>query len=163
MRVQSYFNSSNLLPTVPEEEISKEAADMEMEREKYVEELRKVLLFEGRLEDKYSFDISKEGINGEDLSFSYEKNLKDVSVSFVVLFPADFKYSRQNILNNRGWCEDFSSNYVRNFVLENDLTCNVIYWLIFLKKRRLLSYSQCKPFLASGFQNLGIVVVSLKC
>lgn len=64
---------------VPEEEISKEAADMEMEREKYVEELRKVLLFEGRLEDKYSFDISKEGINGEDLSFSYEKNLKDVS------------------------------------------------------------------------------------
>ncbi|XP_066472537.1 DNA repair protein XRCC4 [Tiliqua scincoides] len=64
---------------VPEEEISREATDMEMEREKYVEELRKVLLSEGRLTDKYSFDISKEGVNEESLRFSYEKNLKDVS------------------------------------------------------------------------------------
>ncbi|XP_053152209.1 DNA repair protein XRCC4 isoform X2 [Hemicordylus capensis] len=64
---------------VPEEEISREAADMEMEREKYVKELRKVLLFEERLADKYNFDISKEGVNGECLHFSYEKNLKDVA------------------------------------------------------------------------------------
>nr|XP_028603705.1 DNA repair protein XRCC4 isoform X4 [Podarcis muralis] len=64
---------------VPEEDISKEAADMEMEREKYIGELKKVLLFEGGLADKYNFDISKGGVDGECLNFSYEKNLKDVS------------------------------------------------------------------------------------
>ncbi|XP_044302213.1 DNA repair protein XRCC4 isoform X3 [Varanus komodoensis] len=64
---------------VPEEEISKEADDMEMKREKYIEELKKALLFREGLTDKYNFDISKEGRNGESLHFSYEKNLKDVS------------------------------------------------------------------------------------
>nr|XP_034955936.1 DNA repair protein XRCC4 isoform X1 [Zootoca vivipara]XP_034955937.1 DNA repair protein XRCC4 isoform X1 [Zootoca vivipara]XP_034955938.1 DNA repair protein XRCC4 isoform X1 [Zootoca vivipara]XP_034955939.1 DNA repair protein XRCC4 isoform X1 [Zootoca vivipara]XP_034955941.1 DNA repair protein XRCC4 isoform X1 [Zootoca vivipara]XP_034955942.1 DNA repair protein XRCC4 isoform X1 [Zootoca vivipara]XP_034955943.1 DNA repair protein XRCC4 isoform X1 [Zootoca vivipara] len=64
---------------VPEEDISKEADDMEMEREKYIGELKKVLLFEGALADKYNFDISKGGVDGECLNFSYEKNLKDVS------------------------------------------------------------------------------------
>ncbi|KAJ6669790.1 hypothetical protein lerEdw1_000339 [Lerista edwardsae] len=118
---------------VPEEEISREAADMEMEREKYVEELRKVLLFEGRLADKYSFDISKEGVNGESLSFSYEKNLKDVSVSFAVLFPTEFKHSRQVIFHNRGWCKTFTSNdNLRNSIIENYV---VLYILVdFLKK-----------------------------
>ncbi|CAI5787313.1 DNA repair protein XRCC4 isoform X1 [Podarcis lilfordi] len=52
---------------------------MEMEREKYIGELKKVLLFEGGLADKYNFDISKGGVDGECLNFSYEKNLKDVS------------------------------------------------------------------------------------
>ncbi|XP_061477908.1 DNA repair protein XRCC4 isoform X2 [Rhineura floridana] len=63
---------------VSEEEISKEAADMEMEQEKYIEELKKVLLFESELADNYNFDISDGGVNGECLKFSYEKNLKDV-------------------------------------------------------------------------------------
>ncbi|XP_015261316.1 PREDICTED: DNA repair protein XRCC4 [Gekko japonicus] len=63
---------------VTEDEISKEAADMEMEREKYIEELQKVLLFRGQT-DKYNFDISKGEASGECLNFSYEKNLKDVS------------------------------------------------------------------------------------
>lgn len=93
---------------------------MEMEREKYVEELRKVLLFEGRLADKYSFDILKEGVNGESLSFSYEKNLKDVSVSFAIFLPAEFKHNRWVIFNNRGWCETFTSNdNLRNSIVEN--------------------------------------------
>ncbi|XP_062984693.1 DNA repair protein XRCC4 [Elgaria multicarinata webbii] len=64
---------------VSEEEISKEAVDMEMEREKYIEELRKVLLFREGVTDIYKFDISKGVGNGECLHFSYEKNLKDVS------------------------------------------------------------------------------------
>ncbi|KAJ7335803.1 hypothetical protein JRQ81_013744, partial [Phrynocephalus forsythii] len=64
---------------VSEEEISKEAADMEMQQEKYVAELRKVLLHEGRHTDTYKFHISKESPNEEYLQFSYEKNLKDVS------------------------------------------------------------------------------------
>ncbi|XP_042306854.1 DNA repair protein XRCC4 isoform X2 [Sceloporus undulatus] len=64
---------------VSKEDISKEAADIEMEQEKYTEELRKVLLSEGGLTDTYSFDISKEGINEDFLHFSYEKKLKDLA------------------------------------------------------------------------------------
>ncbi|XP_060086549.1 DNA repair protein XRCC4-like [Heteronotia binoei] len=70
---------------VSEDEISKEAADMEMEREKYIEELQKVLLFREGQTDRYSFDISKGEANGDCLTLSYEKNLKDVYVS-VALF-----------------------------------------------------------------------------
>ncbi|KAL8203677.1 UNVERIFIED_CONTAM: hypothetical protein K2H54_059667 [Gekko kuhli] len=66
---------------VTEDELSKEAADMEMEREKYIEELQKVLLLREGQTDKYNFDISKGETNGDCLNFSYEKNLKDVSVS----------------------------------------------------------------------------------
>ncbi|XP_063151524.1 DNA repair protein XRCC4 isoform X2 [Candoia aspera] len=64
---------------VSEEEISREAADMEMEKEKYVEELKKVLLLDQEFSDTYRFDISKKGVNGEWIHFSYEKNLKDVT------------------------------------------------------------------------------------
>ncbi|XP_015665435.1 DNA repair protein XRCC4 [Protobothrops mucrosquamatus] len=64
---------------VSEEEISREASDMEMKQEKYVEELKKVLLFDQEYSDSYRFDISKEEINGESIHFSYEKNLKDVT------------------------------------------------------------------------------------
>ncbi|XP_026574534.1 DNA repair protein XRCC4 isoform X1 [Pseudonaja textilis] len=63
---------------VSEEKISREAADMEMKQEKYVEELKKVLLFD-QFSDTYRFDISKKEINGESIHFSYEKNLKDVT------------------------------------------------------------------------------------
>uniref|UniRef100_A0A8C6VJI8 DNA repair protein XRCC4 n=1 Tax=Naja naja TaxID=35670 RepID=A0A8C6VJI8_NAJNA len=64
---------------VSEKEISREAADMEMKQEKYVEELKKVLLFDQDFSDTYRFDISKEEINGESIHFSYEKNLKDIT------------------------------------------------------------------------------------
>ncbi|XP_019387867.1 PREDICTED: DNA repair protein XRCC4 [Crocodylus porosus] len=65
--------------TVSEAEISREAADMEMEREKYVEELRKALVLEARPANIYNFDISKDEENADYFRFSYEKNLKDVS------------------------------------------------------------------------------------
>uniref|UniRef100_A0A8C5RRZ1 X-ray repair cross complementing 4 n=1 Tax=Laticauda laticaudata TaxID=8630 RepID=A0A8C5RRZ1_LATLA len=51
---------------------------MEMKQEKYVEELKKVLLCD-QFSDTYRFDISKKEINGESIHFSYEKNLKDVT------------------------------------------------------------------------------------
>lgn len=70
---------------VSEEEISREAADMEMKQEKYVEELKKVLLFDQEFSDTYRFDISKKERNGESIHFSYEKNLKDVTVSIALL------------------------------------------------------------------------------
>ncbi|XP_025071706.1 DNA repair protein XRCC4 isoform X1 [Alligator sinensis] len=65
--------------TVSEAEISREAADMEMEREKYVEELRKALVLEARPANIYNFDISKDEENADYFHFSYEKNLKDFS------------------------------------------------------------------------------------
>uniref|UniRef100_A0A8C4WEX3 X-ray repair cross complementing 4 n=1 Tax=Gopherus evgoodei TaxID=1825980 RepID=A0A8C4WEX3_9SAUR len=67
--------------TVSEAEISKEADDMEMEREKYVEELRKALVLGAGPANMYNFDVSKDEENVESCDFSYEKNLKDVSVN----------------------------------------------------------------------------------
>lgn len=73
-----YFSFWNLFlsPIVSESEISQEADDMAMEKEKYVDELRKVLISGGGPADAYKFDFSKESCH-----FSFEKNLKDVSVS----------------------------------------------------------------------------------
>lgn len=67
---------------VSEAEISREAADMEMSREKYVEELKKALIAGEESAGKYNFAISKDEENME-CYFSYERNLKDASVSIV--------------------------------------------------------------------------------
>ncbi|KAM5298894.1 DNA repair protein XRCC4 [Ctenodactylus gundi] len=60
--------------TVSESEICHEAEDMAMEKEKYVDELRKALVSGAGPADTYKFDFSK-----EDCHFSFEKNLKDIS------------------------------------------------------------------------------------
>ncbi|XP_008537311.2 DNA repair protein XRCC4 [Equus przewalskii] len=60
--------------TVCESEISQEADDMAMEKEKYVDELRKALVSGAGPTDAYKFNFSKESCH-----FSFEKNLKDVS------------------------------------------------------------------------------------
>lgn len=60
--------------TVSESAISQEADDMAMEKEKYVDELKKVLLSGAGPADAYKFNFSKESYH-----FSFEKNLKDVS------------------------------------------------------------------------------------
>ncbi|EMP29543.1 DNA repair protein XRCC4 [Chelonia mydas] len=73
------FTLPSELGSVAEAEISKEADDMEMEREKYVKELRKALLGAGPA-NMYTFDVSKDEENVESCDFSYEKNLKDVSM-----------------------------------------------------------------------------------
>lgn len=49
---------------------------MAMEKEKYVDELRKALLSGAGPATEYKFNFSKESCH-----FSFEKNLKDVSVS----------------------------------------------------------------------------------
>ncbi|XP_059689882.1 DNA repair protein XRCC4 [Gavia stellata] len=64
--------------TVSEAEISREAADMEMNREKYVEELKKALIAGEESAGKYNFAISRDEEN-MDCHFSYERNLKDGS------------------------------------------------------------------------------------
>ncbi|XP_023556746.1 DNA repair protein XRCC4 [Octodon degus] len=60
--------------TVSESEIGQEADDMAMEKEKYVDELRKALVSGAGPGDAYKFDFSE-----RDCCFSCEKNLKDVS------------------------------------------------------------------------------------
>ncbi|XP_074063977.1 DNA repair protein XRCC4 isoform X3 [Macrotis lagotis] len=55
-------------------EISREADDMAMERDKYVDELRKALVMGTETANLYKFNFSKENCH-----FSYEKSLKDVS------------------------------------------------------------------------------------
>ncbi|KAL6033810.1 hypothetical protein STEG23_022745, partial [Scotinomys teguina] len=57
-----------------ESEISQEADDMAMEKEKYVDELRKALVSGSGAADTYRFIFSKESCH-----FSLEKELKDVS------------------------------------------------------------------------------------
>ncbi|XP_067172391.1 DNA repair protein XRCC4 isoform X3 [Apteryx mantelli] len=64
--------------TVSEAEISREAADMEMDREKYVEELKNALILGEESAGKYNFAVSRSEENTE-CHFCYEKNLKDVS------------------------------------------------------------------------------------
>ncbi|KAM9262479.1 DNA repair protein XRCC4 [Morus bassanus] len=64
--------------TVSEAEISREAADMEMSREKYVEELKKALIAGEESVGKYNFAVSRDEEDTECL-FSYERNLKDGS------------------------------------------------------------------------------------
>lgn len=61
---------------VSESAISQEADDMAMEKEKYVDELKKALVSGAGPADAYKFNFSKESCH-----FSFEKNLKDVSVS----------------------------------------------------------------------------------
>ncbi|XP_007487412.2 DNA repair protein XRCC4 isoform X1 [Monodelphis domestica] len=60
--------------TVTTSEISREADDMAMERDKYVDELKKALVLGTEPANVYKFDFSKENCN-----FSYSRNLKNVS------------------------------------------------------------------------------------
>ncbi|XP_053331191.1 DNA repair protein XRCC4 isoform X2 [Spea bombifrons] len=64
---------------VSKEDITKEANDMEMDRRKYVDELKKALILTIPPSAKYSFDLMKDGDSSETFSFTYEKKLKDLS------------------------------------------------------------------------------------
>lgn len=87
-----------MFPIVSESEISQEADDMALEKEKYVDELRKALVSGGRPTDAYKFDFSRESCH-----FSFEKNLKDVSVSKTF----------RNIVNGK-MAEHLLRNYLSN-------------------------------------------------
>ncbi|KAK6494938.1 DNA repair protein XRCC4-like [Huso huso] len=63
---------------VSEEEVSKEAQEMEMKRQIYVDELCQALTAGGKQTNSYSFDLSKDPADNRSLHFSYEKVLKDV-------------------------------------------------------------------------------------
>lgn len=66
---------------VSAEDVSREAVDMEMEKLKYVEELKKALVTATLPASKYNFDLVQDGDAYDTYCFTYEKKLKDVSVS----------------------------------------------------------------------------------
>lgn len=80
-----------------EAEISREAADMEMNREKYVEELKKALIAGEESVGRYNFAVSRDDENTE-CHFSYERNLKDGSVSIDKCFNLNVKTMRRTFL-----------------------------------------------------------------
>ncbi|CAH2296974.1 DNA repair XRCC4 isoform X1 [Pelobates cultripes] len=65
---------------VLEEDISKEANDMEMNRQEYVDELKKALISSSPPTNKYNFDLVDDGESPDCSSFTYEKKLKDLSI-----------------------------------------------------------------------------------
>uniref|UniRef100_A0A8C5LN71 DNA repair protein XRCC4 n=1 Tax=Leptobrachium leishanense TaxID=445787 RepID=A0A8C5LN71_9ANUR len=62
---------------VPEDDISKEASDMEMDRQKYVDELKKALVLNVPTTNKYNYDLVEDPVDC--YSFTYEKKLRDLS------------------------------------------------------------------------------------
>ncbi|KAK2501692.1 hypothetical protein MC885_006205 [Smutsia gigantea] len=68
---QNYWEAQK----VGESEISEEASDIAMEKEQYVDELRKGLVSEVGPAGAYKFNFSKETCH-----FFFEKNLKDISL-----------------------------------------------------------------------------------
>lgn len=78
---------------VSEADISREAADMEMNREKYVEELKKALILGEESAGKYNFTVSVDEENTQ-CHFSYERNLKDGSVSMIKCLNLTVNYEK---------------------------------------------------------------------
>ncbi|XP_040197613.1 DNA repair protein XRCC4 [Rana temporaria] len=63
---------------VSAEDVSREAVDMEMEKLKYVEELKKALVTTTLPASKYSFDLVQDEDAYDTYYFTYEKKLKEV-------------------------------------------------------------------------------------
>ncbi|KFQ09275.1 DNA repair protein XRCC4, partial [Leptosomus discolor] len=91
--------------TVSEAEISREAADMEMNREKYVEELKKALIAGEESAGKYNFAISRDEENTE-CQFSYERNLKDGSFRLGSLKLQNVSSPAEVVRELIGYCLD---------------------------------------------------------
>ncbi|XP_032851384.1 DNA repair protein XRCC4 [Tyto alba] len=91
--------------TVSEAEISREAADMEMNREKYVEELKKALIAGEESAGKYNFAISRDEENTECL-FSYERSLKDGSFRLGSLKLQEVSSPAEVVKELIGYCLD---------------------------------------------------------
>ncbi|XP_053557442.1 DNA repair protein XRCC4 isoform X2 [Bombina bombina] len=64
---------------VSDNDVSKEASDMEMDKIAYVDELKKAMILTATPSNKYTFDLIKDEESSEQYIFSYEKKLKEVS------------------------------------------------------------------------------------
>ncbi|XP_066507395.1 DNA repair protein XRCC4 [Hoplias malabaricus] len=74
---------------VSEEDVTKEAKEMEKEREEYVHDLRLALIGEGQTAQSYSFHLAPEKGSGSVIQLSYEKVQNDISfrLGMVELLP----------------------------------------------------------------------------
>lgn len=77
-----------MLILVSEEDVSREALEMEMVRERYVHDLHLILTVEGQ-EQGYSFHLAPKQAGSPVLQLSYEKVQSNMSVSGMLGF-ADF-------------------------------------------------------------------------
>ncbi|XP_063036897.1 DNA repair protein XRCC4 isoform X2 [Melospiza melodia melodia] len=91
--------------TVSESDISREAADIEMDREKYVEELRKALIAGEESAGRYNFVISRDEQN-KACHFSYERNLRDGSFRLGSLKLQEVPNPAEVIKELIGYCLD---------------------------------------------------------
>ncbi|NXR58937.1 XRCC4 protein, partial [Rhadina sibilatrix] len=94
---------------VSEADISREAADIEMDREKYVEELRKALIAREESAGKYNFVISRDE-QSRACHFSYERNLKDGSFRLGSLKLQEVPSSAEAVKELIGYCLDSLGN-----------------------------------------------------
>ncbi|KAI5624344.1 DNA repair protein XRCC4, partial [Silurus asotus] len=74
---------------VSEEDVSREAQEMEMPKEKYVNDLHLILTGEGQPDQRYSFNLTPRHSGSSTLQLSYEKVQGDMSFKFgmVELLP----------------------------------------------------------------------------
>lgn len=70
-----------MLSLVLEEDVTREAQEMEMPRERYVNELQLILTGEGQTDQSYSFHLAPKQSGSPMLQLSYEKVQSDMSVS----------------------------------------------------------------------------------
>lgn len=73
-----------MLSLVSEEDIGREAQEMEMPKERYVHDLQLILTGEGQVDQSYSFHLSPEQSGSPMLQLSYEKMQSDMSVSVLL-------------------------------------------------------------------------------
>uniref|UniRef100_A0A803WED8 DNA repair protein XRCC4 n=1 Tax=Ficedula albicollis TaxID=59894 RepID=A0A803WED8_FICAL len=90
---------------VSEADISREADDIEMDREKYVEELRKALIAGEESAGKYNFVISRDEQN-KACHFSYERSLKDGSFRLGSLKLQEVPSPAEVVKELIGYCLD---------------------------------------------------------
>lgn len=76
------------LYAVSEEDVTRDAQELEMQREKYVQDLQ-LALVGGDQEGDYSFHLSPSHAQGGAVHLSYEKVLKDFSVSNLCVLVLD--------------------------------------------------------------------------
>lgn len=77
-----FCNNAGIVRLVSEEDVSREARDIEMERERYVQDLHLALTGEGRTaEGVYAFHLVPVRPASPLLQLSYDKVQNDISVS----------------------------------------------------------------------------------
>ncbi|XP_076218711.1 DNA repair protein XRCC4 [Aptenodytes patagonicus] len=146
--------------TVSEAEISREAADMEMNREKYVEELKKALIAGEESADKYNFVISRDEEN-MDCHFSYERNLKDASFRLGSLKLQEVSSPAEVVKELIGYCLDCLGRLqVKNEHLQKENERLFSNWSD--AEKRLEKCVEAKEELESDLYNRFILVLNEK-